>query len=137
LTLRKIWIRAAAPVLVLALLGAALTGCPPFDVRQALIVNPKTLDFGANVTVLQFEVRAVYSSRPISPLNATPGDPWIAVTPPSAVSNGPDEIAIFTVTINRSRLPTPDPVTGETPSGTVLVGSPEVVPVEVEILATR
>jgi hypothetical protein len=129
-------IKVAAPVICFVLLGAAFAGCP-LNVRRALIVNPKSLDFGSNITVLQFEVRANASSRPILPFSATSDNPWIGVTPSTGESTGPEEVVIFTVTLNRSLLPPVDLETGLTPDGTVLVNSPGVVPAEIDILAER
>lgn len=114
-----------APFVCIVLTAASLMGCP-FDVRQALIVEPLSLDFGTTITVLQFDVRAAYSSRPVEPITATPSANWMSVLPASGSSSGPDEIVRFTVTANRGVIPA-----GEF-DGTIVVESPGLVPIIID-----
>ena len=114
------------------LLGGA--GCPkpaPPDYLPYFIVSPTSLDFGTATTELTLTVNKNYTSQPLPVFSVTNnGFGWIQVTPSTGTSDGPDDPAEFTVTIDRDEL-----AAGEN-TGSVLVTAPGIAPKTVPVTAT-
>lgn len=124
--------------LTLPLLAAAivLTGCPlprpgNNDVQVALIVEPASIDFGADTTTRTFTVRRSFSSRNLPPFTVTTGTPWLTVSPEQAVSSGPNDVITITVTATRTGLD------GGTSLGRITVSADSVEPRFVDVRLTQ
>lgn len=93
------------PVLAVAgcLLGALLCGCPDPPVKFDVIgVSQDFYDFGTSRQPWNFELRNTDSSVISNlELTLTPSHPWIVVDPAAAISTGPRDVKIATVTIDR------------------------------------
>lgn len=92
-------------ILAGVLLATVLTGCPEApDTLLALLVTPKSLDFGATETTLPLNVSKNYTSRPLGQFRAASSVSWLTVTPSTGTSSGPDDPAVIEVRVNRELM---------------------------------
>jgi PKD repeat protein len=121
--------RSARTILTrVALLGAVCAagiGCPnattPPDYTPAIVVSPKTLDFGTDATTMTFTASKTWTSQPMSAFTVVASKSWMQVSPATGSSDGPTDPVTITVVVDRS-LMTAGPNTG-----TVTVSAPGVV----------
>lgn len=100
----RLW-TAAGSVVLSVFCATAFLGCPSVpDASLALIVSPKTLDFGTAETSLSFQVRKNYTRVPLGQFRVTSSADWISVSPETGTSTGPSDPATITVTIDRSQM---------------------------------
>jgi PKD repeat protein len=111
-----------------ALLGAVCAagiGCPnattPPNYTPAIVVSPKTLDFGTDATTMTFTASKTWTSQPMSAFTVVASKSWMQVSPATGSSDGPTDPVTITVVVDRS-LMTAGPNTG-----TVTVSAPGVV----------
>ncbi len=97
-------VRTALYLPLLAVLSGMLIGCPQSTEQIALMVSPEVLDFGLTGTSQTFQVRKVFTARPMPPFKVSSGASWISASPTTGQSSGPADPVTVTVTIDRSRL---------------------------------
>ncbi|MGI6461968.1 MAG: PhoPQ-activated protein PqaA family protein [Candidatus Hydrogenedentales bacterium] len=86
-------------------LATVLAGCPKApDTSLALLVTPKSLDFGATETTLPLIVSKNYTSAPLGQFQASSSVPWLTVSPSSGTSSGPEDPATLLVSVHRERM---------------------------------
>ncbi|HOD49906.1 MAG TPA: PKD domain-containing protein [Candidatus Hydrogenedentes bacterium] len=122
-----------ACVAVLSVVCAAIfVGCPAGqNASVALIVSPTSLDFGTSETSLTFEVRKNYTSVPLGQFRVSSGNAWVAVSPETGTSTGPDDPVTITVTLDRNLMNV------GSNTGTINVTAEGVSRVQVLVQATR
>lgn len=92
-------------VLVGGGLTLAFTGCPkPSNATLALIVSPKSLDFGTTQTSLTLNVAKNYTSTPLGVFRVTSNVTWLTADPATGTSSGPDDPATITVSVDRALM---------------------------------
>jgi PhoPQ-activated pathogenicity-related protein len=125
----------AKSVVTAAILVATLVGCPlapvPPDVSIALLVEPLSLAFGANVNSLTFSVAKTYSARPMAPYQVSSDKDWLSFSPVSGVSEGPEDKITVTATAIRSLM------TPGVNVATVIVSSEGLVPIHITATALQ
>lgn len=108
-------------------------GCPtsPPNYLPAYIVTPTSLDFGSDKDSLQFQVSKSYTSQPLPDFTIeTGGEDWLSVSPRGGSSDGPNDPATFTVTVDRSEMD------AGTHTATLRVQAPGVAEATVEVTAS-
>ncbi|MCP4645027.1 MAG: PKD domain-containing protein [bacterium] len=114
----------------LAIVAVVLVGCPEKpDYAPAILVNPATLDFGAEEAALTFVVSNVWTSRPLPTFTVTANQAWIGMTPTTGTSTGPEDPVTVTVTVDRALM-----ASGEN-TGTVFITAPGVAQQTVTVKA--
>ena len=100
--------RPLGAIIVAALLGIGLLGCPP-DVGMHLLVSTDTLDFGMDQEELRLRVHKTYTGAVMEPLVVTADDAWVLPqncldVADNCISRGPDDAIRIPVRIDRSKL---------------------------------
>lgn len=86
-------------------LTLAFTGCPkPSNATLALIVSPKSLDFGTTQTSLTLNVSKNFTSTPLGVFRVTSNVTWLTADPATGNSSGPDDPATITVSVDRALM---------------------------------
>ena len=94
-----------ATVVAGVVLAIVLAGCPKApEASLALLVTPKSLDFGATETALPLKVSKNYTSVPLGQFRASSSVSWLSVSPSSGTSSGPDDPATILVTVHRELM---------------------------------
>jgi PKD repeat protein len=92
---------------LLAVVAAALYGCPGPNLQTDLVVEPGRLEFGLDQEVLTFALSKTYGDRSIPPVRITSTAPWVTdITPSRVDSSGPSDAAMVAVTVDRRFLDT-------------------------------
>lgn len=121
-----------AGLLLLPMLLMGAMGCPTGkpDFLVAFLASTDQLEFGETQTVLTFNVAKVATTRTAPNFTVSGSHSWISVTPLAGNSDGPDDPAVVTVTVNRSLMNVGSNF------GQVTISAPGIQPVTVLISAT-
>ena len=119
--------------LVLGIALVAGMGCPttPPNYLASFLFTPSALDFGSETETLKVKIAKNFTQQPLPQFTVTTGGTaWLAVTPGSGNSTGPEDTVEFTVTVDRTKM-----LAGPN-SANLIVSAPGVADQKIPITAT-
>lgn len=98
----------AGGMLLLALLGVGLLGCPP-NVDLVINLSPDNLEFGAAQETLPLQVSKNASSQPMPAVTVSSASPWIIAENcqsigDGCVSTGPNDVISVPIRVDRDQM---------------------------------